>query len=290
MKILGVGTATLDIINRVARYPEEDSEVRALSQRRCRGGNATNSLSVLAQLGHECAWAGLLTRDGDAAFIEQQLRAQQIDLKYVHYLSSGKLPTSYITLSEERGTRSIVHYRELPEYRAEWFVNEVDPSAFEWIHFEARAAAELEVMLKAAGVVDGLQVSLEVEKPRAGIEALFHLPDLLLLSRHYALACGHSSAQSLLQSLALQLGSRRPLLFCAWGEEGAWALPPTGELLHAPAVRVARVVDSLAAGDVFNAAVIDATAAGRGADEALAQGCRLAAEKCSREGLENLWQ
>lgn len=290
MKILGVGTATLDIINRVARYPEEDSEVRVLSQRRCRGGNATNSLSVLAQLGHECAWAGLLTRDEDGAFIEQQLRVQQIDLNYVHYLSSGRLPTSYVMLSEERGTRSIVHYRELPEYRAEWFVNEVDPGAFEWIHFEGRAPAELEVMLNAAGDVDGLQVSLEVEKPRPGIEALFHLPDLLLLSRHYALACGHSSAQSLLYSLALQLGNQHPMLFCAWGEEGAWALPRTGELLHAPAVRVAHVVDTLAAGDVFNAAVIDSMATGRGADRALAQGCRLAARKCSREGLENLWR
>ena len=49
-KILGVGIATLDIINRVEHYPGADDEVRALSQVQVRGGNVTNTLVVLAQM------------------------------------------------------------------------------------------------------------------------------------------------------------------------------------------------------------------------------------------------
>jgi ketohexokinase len=49
-----VGIATLDIINVVDTYPAENSEVRALSQQKVRGGNATNSLVVLSQLGYQC--------------------------------------------------------------------------------------------------------------------------------------------------------------------------------------------------------------------------------------------
>ena len=64
-RILGVGIATLDIINTVDGYPAEDSEVRAIHQRICRGGNATNTLVVLSQLGHRCAWAGVLADEPD---------------------------------------------------------------------------------------------------------------------------------------------------------------------------------------------------------------------------------
>ena len=43
-KILAVGIATLDIINLVDSYPSEDTEVRALSQRKLRGGQRNQYL------------------------------------------------------------------------------------------------------------------------------------------------------------------------------------------------------------------------------------------------------
>ena len=289
MKILGVGIATLDIINRVERYPDEDSEVRIVSQRRCRGGNATNTLTVLSQLGHDCAWAGVLPQGADAAYIQEILRGQQIDLRHVRHLTSGKLPTSYITLSEESGSRTIMHLRDLPGYRAEWFLEDVDPGEFQWVHFEGRDIDELEVMLSSLSKVEELHMSVEIEKPRPGIEALFHLPEVLLFSRHYALSVGCDSAESLLMGVAQQLGGQRPLLFCAWGDQGAWALDRRGELLHAPALRIPTVVDSIAAGDVFNAAVIHALSQAATPMEALEQGCELAGRKCSMEGMEDIF-
>ncbi len=288
MKILGVGIATLDIINRVERYPEEDGEVRVLSQRRCRGGNATNTLTVLSQLGHDCAWAGVLPQSPDADYIEEVLRGRQIDLRHVHRLTAGRLPTSYITISEENGSRTIMHLRDLPEYRAEWFLETVEPRDFQWIHFEGRDTDELEKMLLTLSAVEGLQVSVEIEKPRPGIEALFHLPQVLLFSRHYAQSTGHASAESLLKRLARQLGGQRPLLFCAWGDQGAWAFDRQGGLLHVPAVRIPRVVDTVAAGDVFNAAVIHALSQAATPLEALQQGCRLAGKSCGMVGVEDV--
>jgi ketohexokinase len=61
--ILGIGIATLDIINSVDGYPAEDTEVRALRQQLRRGGNCTNTLAVLSQLGHRCAWGGVLAAE-----------------------------------------------------------------------------------------------------------------------------------------------------------------------------------------------------------------------------------
>ncbi|KAI4789742.1 hypothetical protein KUCAC02_035063 [Chaenocephalus aceratus] len=57
-KILCVGLVCLDIINVVEKYPEEDTDSRCLSQRWQRGGNASNSCTVLSRLGAPCAFMG----------------------------------------------------------------------------------------------------------------------------------------------------------------------------------------------------------------------------------------
>eukprot|EP00079_Xenopus_tropicalis_P020004 XP_012810413.1 PREDICTED: ketohexokinase-like [Xenopus tropicalis] len=58
--ILCIGLVCLDIISVVDKYPEEDSDSRCLSQRWQRGGNASNSCTILALLGAPCAFMGSL--------------------------------------------------------------------------------------------------------------------------------------------------------------------------------------------------------------------------------------
>lgn len=48
----------------------------------------------------------------------------------------------------------------------------------------------------------------------------------------------------------------RAVLICAWGEKGADALGPDGALVHSDAFPPESLVDTLGAGDTFNAAVI----------------------------------
>ena len=135
-------------------------------------------------------------------------------------------------------------------------------------------------MLKRAHSATGIRISLEVEKPRSGIEALFDLPDLLLFSPDYARTKGFSDAQGLLGSLP-----RPAVATCTWGERGAWAVDRDGSLLHAAAPVLHRVVDTVGAGDVFNAAILHALADGQSLDRALPAAVALASAKCSRDGL-----
>ena len=101
-KILGVGIATLDIINTVDDFPEEDSEVRALAQEQRRGGNATNTLVVLSQLGHHCTWAGTLAHDAGSEVIRADLQRHGIDTTHTQVITHGRGPTSYITLNQQK--------------------------------------------------------------------------------------------------------------------------------------------------------------------------------------------
>lgn len=55
----------------------------------------------------------------------------------------------------------------------------------------------------------------------------------------------------------------RATLVCAWAEYGADAMGPDGLLVHSDAVSPETVVDTLGAGDTFNAAVILALSKGK---------------------------
>lgn len=48
----------------------------------------------------------------------------------------------------------------------------------------------------------------------------------------------------------------RAVLICAWAEKGADALGPDGVIVHSDAFPPQTLVDTLGAGDTFNAAVI----------------------------------
>lgn len=60
VSVLGIGVATFDVVNSVDAYPLEDAKIRVRARRTARGGNVTNTLVVLSQLGHRCAWGGTL--------------------------------------------------------------------------------------------------------------------------------------------------------------------------------------------------------------------------------------
>lgn len=281
--ILAVGIATIDIINTVASYPSEDDELRAQSQQRVRGGNATNTLTVLSQLGHQSHWAGVLIDEPDVEIVKQALARYQIDFSHCQVMTEGKMPTSYITLSQLSGSRTIVHYRDCPELDFTHFKT-LDLQQFDWVHFEGRNVAELHKMLLwLKQQQPALPCSLEVEKTRDNIEALFELPDVIMFSKPYAESQGFNNAEQFLSSL-----SHSATMSCSWGESGAW-LKYQSELLYSPAFPPEQVIDTLGAGDTFNAGLISAFLNQHTPQQALTEACQLAGRKCGQIGYDNLF-
>lgn len=297
--VLGVGIATLDIVNSVAEYPAEDAEVRALDQRTVRGGNCANTLDVLAQLDHRCAWVGVLAGDAGGDFIAADLAARGIQHTHARCLAGGATPTSYIALSLATGSRTIIHHRDLPELTAADF-HCVPLSGWDWVHFEGRHPAETAQMIaRVRRERPTVPVSVEIEKPRAGIEALFKGADVLIFSRAYVQALsapGEPSPRECLHRLAAQTDAALCLL--PWGAQGAYGLARGGAVVFAPAHPPAVLHDSLAAGDVFNAAIIDGLMASGVRSVAdvgsadlralLERANRLAGCKCGMKGLDGL--
>lgn len=278
-RILCVGIAAIDIVNHVSHYPGEDTEVRALARDIRLGGNAANTAQVLAQLGCEAAWAGNLSDRPEADLARETLSRLGVDIGHAAIIADACMPTSYVTLSRANGSRSIVHYRGMPEYAAEAFMD-IDLRAFDWVHFEGRALDQLVAMMERARGMCGLPVSLEVEKPREGIESLFPVADLLMFSRDYLLAKGEQDPEAFLRGLPPGV-----MATCTWGAKGAWARDFEGRVMHAGASVPKQVIDTLGAGDVFNAGLLHAITRGVPMAGALAEANRLAGDQCGREGL-----
>ncbi|XP_032764914.1 ketohexokinase isoform X2 [Rattus rattus] len=293
-QILCVGLVVLDIINVVDKYPEEDTDRRCLSQRWQRGGNASNSCTVLSLLGARCAFMGSLAHGHVADFVLDDLRRHSVDLRYAVLQTEGSIPTSTVIVNEASGSRTILHaYRNLPDVSAKDF-EKVDLTRFKWIHIEGRNASEQVKMLQRIEQYNATQplqqkvrVSVEIEKPREELFQLFGYGEVVFVSKDVAKHLGFQSAGEALKGLYSRV-KKGATLICAWAEEGADALGPDGQLLHSDAFPPPRVVDTLGAGDTFNASVIFSLSKGNSMQEALRFGCQVAGKKCGLQGFDGI--
>lgn len=284
--ILGIGNAVLDIVLQVPHALHDDEELRASERTVQVGGNVSNSLYILNQLGHETALCSTTGGDTEAKQLLSGLQTRQIDTQHIQRFIKGRTPTSYVNLNAENGHRAIVHYRDLPELSFDHFAK-IEIENYDWLHFEGRNVTNLKGMLNIAKTFLTHQpISLEVEKPRDGIEALFTQANLLFFSHHYAKAKGFENGQALLESLGDELNGSN--LVCTWGDQGAWLRPANGSIQHVPAEVVSPIVDTLGAGDTFNAAVIDQLIKKADLKSAVEYASQLAANKCLKHGLDNI--
>ena len=217
--------------------------------------------------------------------IREDLSGRGIDLDPCQEVADGAAPTSYITVNRQTGSRTIVHYRDLPEYDFGRFMD-LPVADYDWLHFEGRNCAEVHAMIEyARSLAPDCPISVEIEKEREEVERLFDGPDVLMFSRPFARGRGFEDPEAFLRQA--REWAPRARITLTWGEDGAYALD--GDIVsHAPAHAPAEVVDTVGAGDTFNAALIDALTRGRPLAEAVEAGCRLAGRKVGQEGLDGL--
>ncbi|MED6275802.1 hypothetical protein CHARACLAT_030120 [Characodon lateralis] len=132
-----------------------------------------------------------------------------------------------------------------------------------------------------------ITISVEIEKTREQLYELFPYGDVVFVSKDVAHHFGFNSAEAALKGLYHRV-KKEAVLICAWAEKGADALGPDGLLLHSDAFPPESLVDTLGAGDTFNAGVLYTLSNGGSLQDALTFGCRVAGRKCGFHGYDGI--
>lgn len=285
-RILCTGNLTLDVINTVEHYPAEDEELRAIAHDQRCGGNAANTAQVLSQLGQGVYLAGVIAEDSNGQWLQSYLCDSGINVDHL-IEKPGISPTSYITHNQATGSRTIVHVRELPELSQHEFQN-ISKELIDWFHFEGRNTEALGSMIAEVKSrrIDQ-PISLEMEKHRTGLHQLAKQVDILLFSKPYVERSGFDNPEHFLNWARSQFP--KALMSVTWGEQGAWGSQVRSQNFHIPATNIPQVIDSVGAGDTYNAGVINSLCSGQTLREAITAGCRLAERKLICNGLSKLF-
>ncbi|CAH1396674.1 unnamed protein product [Nezara viridula] len=189
-KILCVGLNCFDIIQICNSYPIEDSEQRSIEYRMQRGGNASNSSTVLSLLGSTCEFMGTLSKKTFWEFIQKDFEKYCIDISGCKIYYESQFPVSTIIINSQNGSRTIVHSnKDLPELDYEHFKN-IDLTNYSWIHFEGRNVSEVSKMMLSVNDYKNVSelpitVSVELEKRKESL-CLAALADIVFVGKEFS--------------------------------------------------------------------------------------------------------
>ncbi|XP_036957883.1 ketohexokinase isoform X4 [Acanthopagrus latus] len=228
------------------------------------------------------------------SFIMADFSRRMIDVSAVVWQVNGQTPCACCLVCPSSGSRTVIlSDTKLPDVTEDDF-SKVDLRQFKWIHWEGRNAEEQVKMIQQVMMYNSkvpqqqrITVSVEIEKIREPLYQLFPHGDVVFVSKDVARHFGFKSAEAALRGLYHRV-RQGAVLVCAWAAEGADALGPDGLIVHSDAFPPKTVVDTLGAGDTFNAAVIYTLSNGGSLHEALTFGCRVAGRKCGFHGYDNI--
>ncbi len=280
-KVLIVGNCILDQIWKIDQFPHEDAEFRAQERWQQAGGNACNTASILAQLCHQVELMTQLADDAEANWLRHQLEAKGIQIAQCPAIKDSITPLSSIWLNTQNGSRTICHYRDLPELSLEQ-LKLIQTDAFQWIHFEGRNTPVLLEYLPEFQDRCEATISLEIEKPREHIEGLLPYVNVVIVSNDY-LRQRQMSAETCMDEFS-QINPHIKMVFTQ-GSNGLIARNEQSEIIEIKAIAVDKVVDSIGAGDCFIAGLISRLSQQQTFYQALTFANKLAASKVQYQGM-----
>ncbi|XP_078078914.1 ketohexokinase isoform X3 [Mustelus asterias] len=292
-QILCIGLVCLDIINVVDKFPVEDTDTRCLSQRWQRGGNASNTCTVLSILGASCGFMGSLAPGRVSDFITDDFQSRGVNRSNIVWQRVGITPCACCIVNLANGLRTVIlSDMNLPDVNSEDF-RKIDLSLYKWIHWEGRNASEQVAMIQQVEQYNAtvpaehqITTSVEIEKTREELYQLFGHGDVVFVSKDVAKHFGFNSASEAVKGLYNRV-KPGAYLICAWAEKGADAMGPDG-VFHSNAFPPEKLVDTLGAGDTFNAAILFSLCNGKSIQESLTFGCQIAGRKCGIQGYDGI--
>lgn len=297
--VLVIGDAFVDWIVRVSKYPPRAGNVWSSAPEQHAGGTATNVAVGLARLGIPVSFMGKVGNDLQGRFLLEDLAGEGVDTTHLHIDPSTYTPL-VIAVVDGEGERTFFGCgREAAHTKIR--LEEIDSETVAeaaWLHTSGicliegsspNAILHAMTLAKAQGTYTSFDVNLRLdgdffpEPYRMVVERAISLADVVLASVEEAALLAPAST---IESSACALANSEGIVVVRLGAAGALAVSKAG-MIPAPAFPT-QVVDTLGAGDAFDAGFITACIKGLDVEAALQWGNAVAALKIARPGSHSL--
>lgn len=278
--ILGIGTAAVDDLLLVEKFPQPDSKVNILESYRQGGGQTATAMAAAARQGAHSAFCCRLGFDELSLFTISELEKEGVDSSPCVQDTQGNPYHSIIIVESQHHTRTILHSG-----------GQVSPPLHVITEELVSRARVLFVDdnsgiggIKAAAIARslGIPVIADVEPdPPPELAELLPLIDHLVLGSELAgVLSGTQSEADMATTLS---GAQRTCCVVTAGENGCWYSERGEPAVHVPGYTV-DVVDTTGCGDVFHGVYAAAIARGEDVAYAVQLANASAAIKATRPG------
>lgn len=279
-EVVGIGANVCDTLIVLPRYTPEDTKQKADAVSRAGGGPCATGLVAAAKLGARAAMLGNLSADGDGDFLLSDFERFGVGTAYLHRLPACRAFTSYVMLSRESASRTIVFDRgNVPPL----VPDDAQLAAVRDARVLLVDGNELDAAVTAATVAreSGTTVVYDAGGRYAGVERLLPLCDYLIPSEEFALGVtGERDAAAAARALHARYRPRAVIV--TQGKAGG-VYYDGADVRPYPAFPV-DTVDSNGAGDVFHGAFCAALVRGMDPYTACIFSSAVSAVKCTRIG------
>jgi len=324
--VITCGLACLDLAQQVESFPDPDAKIRAEETKWLGGGNAANTACALSRLGTS---AFVLSKVGDDAMGEailDGLHLDGVDTRFVKRAQNSTSAFTSVIVDRAGNTRTCINSPMLEELSADEVkdllasTTSSDEHAespdrhmlgldVDLVHFDVRHPSGAVAMAEAASKLTGVRISIDLERPRAGLEELLPLCNAIFCNSTFPQTWTGASGLPGALAAILDQYPRADFIVATRGERGCLCLVRKSSNLDLgdgaveaaklpltcchgtfgdyhtlacdawPMPAGAEVVDSTGAGDVFIAGVLHAWLAGQPLSMALATGSFVAMNK-----------
>lgn len=279
-EIVGIGANVYDTLIVLPRYTEEDKKQKAESVSVAGGGPCATGIVAASKLGASTAFFGRVSDDGAGHFLLDDFARYGVDTTHVSVHAGYRAFTSYVMLSQETTSRTIVFDRgDLPPL----LLDEVQKNAIREAKVLLVDGNELSAAMEGARIAreSGTAVVYDAGGRYEGVKNLLPYADYLIPSEEFALGeTGESNAADAARKL-YELYHPRAVVVTQGSRGGTYY--DGCELKTYPAMP-AKVVDSNGAGDVFHGAYTAAITRGMDAYRACLFSSAVSALKCEKIG------
>ena len=297
--VIILGDANVDLLIHLPDYHHGSRDLTRSVPQLMGGGTGANTAVALARLGVPVSFVGAVGDDGFGRWIQRDFAAENVNTDGLVVLADAFTP-QVIAMVQPDGERHLVIFPNTGgahTLHAPAHLNREQIGAAAWLHTTGmclRASPVRETILegmriaKAAGVRTSLDLNLRIElwgyddSVRATVEEAIRLADVVFGSGDEEIIPVGGADTIEAAALRLSTWEGQRTIVARLGERGSLAVAH-GLIVRAPAVPVT-VVDTIGAGDVFDAGFIAAMLNSASLNDALAEGNLAAAIKIGRSG------